>query len=224
MASLTRRLAILAMSALALSACGAANGDGAKGRQSSAPAAGSELGHVKGSPTAPITVIEYASPTCPACKFFHDSIQPTLTAEYIETGKVRFIFREFPLNSLDVDAYAMARCAGEGKFFDVLADLFANQEGIRSAASLSLETARGALATVGTRHGIADNAAFNACMQNREIRRQLADVYATGETFGINGTPTFVINGQVRKFEGEWTTADGWRRQLDALLAEKSAK
>ena len=101
MASLSRRLALVAVSALALVACGAANSDGNK---TETPAAASstveagELGHIKGDKNAPITLIEYASPTCPACKYFHDSIMPEIEAKYIATGKVKFVFREFPIH------------------------------------------------------------------------------------------------------------------------------
>lgn len=219
----SRRFAAVAFSALALVACGAAGGGTSSAENGSAAApAGSELGHVKGDPDAPITIIEYASPTCPACKYFHDNVKPTLEEKFISTGKVKFVFREYPLNEIDIAAYAMARCAGEDKFFDVLDDLFENQEGVRYAAQTGV--VKTTLGAIGQRHGIADKAAFDACLENGEIRKQLADVYATSEKWGVDGTPTFIIDGVKQNFQGDYTTADGFAKQIEAKLAAKGAE
>ena len=219
MVNFSRRFAVLAVSALALAACGAANGTDAAAAGSGGPS--STLGHTLGSEDAPITIIEYASPTCPACKYFHETVKPVLDENYITTGKVRFVFKDYPLNNVDVAAYAMARCAGEGQFFAVLDDLFANQDGIRAAASNGVVTA--ALTAIGQRHGIADAEALDACLNDRDIRQAIADTYATGEQYQVDGTPTFIINGVKRNFAGEFTTADGFSRHLDDLLASLEA-
>ena len=226
MAYLSRRLALVAVSALALVACGAANSDGTKtdttGTTTSTVEAG-ELGHIKGDKNAPITLIEYASPTCPACKYFHDSILPVIEEKYIATGKVKLVYREFPIHGApDVAAYVVARCAGDDKYFDVLDDLFANQDGIVQAAQAGALGAM--LKTVGKRHGIETDEAFDACMADRSIRDKLAAVYQTAEQYNVNGTPTFVINGKVRDFDGDYRSPEGFSRQLDALLAEKGAQ
>lgn len=220
MSLFTRRATIGAIAALSLVACGNANGDnGGDAKPTPAPKGDVQIGHVKGSADAPITLIEYASPTCGACKFFHDSIKPEIEENYIATGKVKFIYREFPLNDIDVAAYAMARCAGEDKYFDVLDDLFASQDGVRTAAQQGVVKA--ALLAIGQRHGIADEAAFDACTTNIEIRQGIADTYQTGEKYGVNGTPTFVINEEVKRFEGEFRTAEGFAEYFDSLLAEE---
>ena len=223
MLTLPRRFAVVALSALALVACGAA-GDGASSSDSSATDANAdgELGHVLGDADAPLTIIEYASPTCPACKYFHDTVKPAIEEKYISTGKVKFVFREYPLNEIDVAAYAMARCAGEDKFFDVLDDLFQNQDGIRYAAQNGV--VKTTLGAIGQRHGIADAAAFDACLSNSEIRKALADTYATSEKWGVEGTPTFIIDGVKHNFQGDYTTADGFSKQIDAKLAELGAQ
>ncbi|MBY9067733.1 DsbA family protein [Hyphomonas sp. WL0036] len=220
----SRRFAAVAFSALALVACGAAGGgtSEAEGGAGAETSADGELGHVKGNPDAPLTIIEYASPTCPACKYFHDSIQPAIEEKFVATGKVKFIFREYPLNEIDVAAYAMARCAPEGKFFDILDDLYENQEGVRYAAQTGV--VKTTLAAIGQRHGIADRATFDACLENREIRQKLADVYATSEKWGVGGTPTFIIDGVKRDFGGEYTTADGFVKQIEAVLAAKGVE
>ncbi|MFN3608945.1 MAG: thioredoxin domain-containing protein [Hyphomonas sp.] len=223
MLTLPRRFAVVAFSALALVACGAA-GDGASPSDTNAPQANAdgELGHVLGSADAPLTIIEYASPTCPACKYFHENVKPALEENFISTGKVRFIFREYPLNEIDMAAYAMARCAGDDKFFDVLDDLFANQDGIRYAAQNGV--VKTTLGAIGQRHGIADTAAFDACLSNSEIRRTIADTYATSEKWGVEGTPTFIIDGVKQNFQGDYTTADGFVKRIEAKLAEKGVQ
>lgn len=219
----TRRFAAVAFSALALAACGAAGGGtSSPGNGQTAPQIDSSVGHVKGEANAPITIIEYASPTCPACKYFHETVKPALEEKFISTGKVQFIFREYPLNEIDVAAYAMARCAGEDKFFDVLDDLFANQDGIRYAAQNGV--VKTTLATIGQRHGIADQAAFDACLSSSEIRKGLADTYATSEKWGVEGTPTFIIDGVKQNFQGDYTTPEGFVKQIEAKLAEKGVQ
>jgi len=223
MLTLSRRFAVVAFSALALVACGAAgDSSSSAGKGGGATNADGELGHIMGSADAPLTIIEYASPTCPACKYFHETVKPTLEEKFISTGKVKFIFREYPLNEIDVAAYAMARCAGEEKFFDVLDDLFANQDGIRYAAQNGV--VKTTLGAIGQRHGIADKEAFDACLANTEIRKALADTYATSEKWGVEGTPTFIIDGVKHNFQGDYTTAEGFAKRIDAKLAEMGAQ
>ena len=221
MALFSRRTASAAFLALALAACG--NGDGAG--KSATPTSGvdsSTTGHVKGSADAPITLIEYASPTCPACKYFHDTVEPELFEKYVATGKVKFVYREYPLNDIDVAAYAMARCAGEDKFFDVLDDLFENQNGVRDAAQNGVVKAT--FVAIGARHGIESEEALDACLADKTILNALADTYQTAEEYGVTGTPTFVINGKVQKFEGEFRDAEGFGKYFDSLLAETAAE
>ncbi|MGA1343883.1 MAG: thioredoxin domain-containing protein [Hyphomonas sp.] len=221
MASLTRRLALLVLPVLALAACGQADGGSAKATPAEA-AVRAELGHVKGDPNAPVTLIEYASPTCGACKFWHDTVQPVIQEKYIDTGKVKLVFREFPLNQIDIAAYSMARCAGPENYFAVINDLFENQRGIIQAAQNSV--AKTALLTIGQKYGIKDAQALDACLTDQAIRNALADVYASAEQYGVNGTPTFVLDGKVRNFEGDYQTAEGFSKQIDAILAEKGIR
>jgi len=218
MASLTRRLALLLFPVLALAACGEANGGSATAPPAEA-AVPAELGHLRGDPKAPVTLIEYASPTCGACKFWHDTVEPVLQEKYIDTGKVKLVYREFPLNQIDIAAYSMARCAGPENYFAVISDLFENQQGIIQAAQNSV--AKTALLTIGQKYGIKDAAALDACLTDKTIRNALAEVYASAEQYGVTGTPTFVLDGKVRNFEGDYQTAEGFSKQIDAILAEK---
>ncbi len=216
-----RRSILAAAMSLALVACGAANGAGPAPANATASSSG-EIGNVLGSATAPVTLIEYASPTCPACKYFHETIKPVIEEKYISTGKVRFVFREYPIHQPDVAAYVVARCAGPDKYFDVLDDLFANQDGIVQAAQVGALS--GALKAIGQRHGIATDEAFDACMNEKSYREQLAAVYQTAEQYNVAGTPTFVLDGQVRMFDGDFRTPEGFSRQIDAALAAKGAQ
>jgi protein-disulfide isomerase len=226
MLTLSRRMALLALPVMALVACGPGSSGATKpdaGKPGPAAAVSNELGHVKGDVNAPITLIEYASPTCPACKYFHDAILPTLEEKYISTGKVKFVYREFPIHDqVDVAAYAVALCAGEDKYFAVLDDLFENQDGIVQAAQVgALGTT---LKTLGKRHGIETDKAFEDCLANPKHRDYLAEVYESGAKLGVGGTPTFVLDGKVRNFEGDFRTPEGFSAQIDAALAAKAGK
>ncbi|HRX75310.1 MAG: thioredoxin domain-containing protein [Hyphomonas sp.] len=211
---LSRRSALAAVSAVLLVACGAKT-DGPAGEMPAITAGD----HVIGSDTAKVTIVEYASPTCPACKYFHDEIQPELIKKYVDTGKVKFVFREYPIHEPDVPAYVMAACAGEGKFFDVLDDLFANQVGVVTAAQNG--TLKPALQTIGKRHGIETEAQFDACMSNRDYRTALADKFQVAtEKWEVNSTPTFIVNGKKHLFENETRSVEGFSKYLDSLLGD----
>jgi protein-disulfide isomerase len=213
---LSRRSALAAVSALMLAACGGGEG----GSTAGVPAI-TKGDHVKGSENAPITIIEYASPTCPACKYFHDDILPALTEKYVVTGKVKFVFREYPIHEPDVPAYVLAMCAGDDKFFDIMDDLFRNQAGVITAAQNG--TLKATLQTIGKRHGIETTAQFDACMENRDYRTALADKYQVAtEKWGVDSTPTFIINGEKHLFGGETGSVENFSKFIDGLLGDEA--
>jgi len=216
----SRRTAFAAVSVLLLVACNKPAATGTGGGQTAAIAAGE---HVKGSDAAPMTLIEYASPTCPACKYFHDSILPDLEENYVATGKVKFVFREYPVHGdVDVAAYVLALCSGDDNFFATLDDLFANQSGIVDAARSGVLKAT--LQTIGKRHGIETEAQFDACMENRAYREVLADKYQVAtDKWNVNSTPTFIINGEEFTFEGDLRSYDGFAKYIDGLIGETPA-
>lgn len=211
----TRRAAMAALTLLAVGACGNANGDAGPG-QTASNGALQEMS--LGDPDAPVTLIEYASPTCPACKQFHETVVPTLKADYVETGKVHYVFREFPTAPANVAiaGFAIARCAGTERYFDVLDDLFANQQGILAAARQG--AVRPALQAVAERHGIVGEAAFDACLEDRDIRRAIADIVMTGEEVGVTGTPTLILQGRKLEPTVQSRTPEGLSRLIDAEL------
>jgi protein-disulfide isomerase len=144
-----------------------------------------------------VTVIEYASITCPHCKAFHDQVFPEFRVQYIDTGKVRFVFRELPTapSALAMAGFLLARCAPEERYFDVLDLLFEKQ--VPLVQSFQARTAREELLKIARPMGISEEQ-FDACLENDA---EIARIQALGEEgyarFGVTGTPSFVIDGQT---------------------------
>lgn len=211
---LSRRTVLFAASMFAMAACGA-SGDDAK---TSTEAALNEIS--LGSDDAPVTLVEYASWTCPHCAQFHDDVVKKLKDEYVDTGKVKYVFREFPTApaEISVAGFAVARCAGDDKYYDVLDELFSRQSAILSIAREGGQV-KAALQQVGANHGITDAAQFEECLKDSDIRRAISASVMAGEEAGVNATPTIFINGD--KVDGyawrEWT---GMQDILNAELGE----
>jgi protein-disulfide isomerase len=201
--------------ALLMVGCGnAAGNDGA------AAASGSGLADMSiGAADAPVTLIEYASITCGHCAQFHHDVLPAIKADYVETGKVRFVFREFPTPpaNIAIAGFALARCAGDDQYFAVLDDLFDSQPGILTAARQG--AAGTALKAIAERHGIAGDEAFDACINDKTIREDIADIVLSGEEFGVNSTPTLILQGEVLDATVQSRTAEGLAGLIDAELA-----
>ena len=160
-----------------------------------------------GAKDAPVTVIEYASMTCPHCANFHMGPFKALKTKYIDTGKVRMIFREFPFDPLALQAAMLARCAGEKHFFGMLNVLFKNQLKWAKASSPQL-----ALAKIARLGGFTE-ARFQACMTNQILADLILQNRLNGsKKFDINSTPSFIVNGV--KTSGNMTI-----KKLDDLLA-----
>ncbi|MEM9669797.1 MAG: thioredoxin domain-containing protein [Pseudomonadota bacterium] len=175
------------------------------------------IGVQMGSDDAQITIVEYASITCTHCKDFHDEVlSATVYDDYVATGKVKFIFREFPLNQIDVAGFAVARCAGEEDYFSVLHTFFDEQDDVISAAQSG--TVLEKLQDIGTSFGL-DISQVDACIEDSEIRRQIAASIDAGQGDGVNSTPSIFVNG-VRQETIESRTAEGMASILDGLLGE----
>jgi len=175
------------------------------------------VGHTKGSKDAPLTLIEYGSLTCGGCKYFHDKILPRIEADYVETGKVRFIFREVLRNDVDTALVAMARCAGEDKFFEATDAMFEHQpEVIKSAQAGTLLDK---FVEIGAPYGITDVDAFNACYADMSIRLDMIEVQESANAYELHGTPTLIINGEEKYVDDDFNSADAFAAYLDAELA-----
>ena len=150
-----------------------------------------------GAADAPVTIVEYASMTCPHCAHFHQTTYPELKRKYVETGKLRFIFREFPLDQLAAAASMLARCAGKDKFFPLLEALFAQQSDwvVQKPLQPLLAIAKQAGFTQQT---------FDQCLANQQILNGIEESRnRAANKFGVNSTPTFFINGKI--FRGALT-------------------
>jgi protein-disulfide isomerase len=163
-----------------------------------------------GSSDAPVTIVEYASMTCPHCAAFYANTFPDLKSKYIDTGKVRFIFREFPLDPLAAAASMLARCAGDDKRNAIVDLLFAQQKNW-AFTEKPLE----ALANLLKQTGMSQSG-FEACLKNQDLYNKIAKVHDhAAEKFGVSATPTFFING--KKENGEMPP-DALEKLLDPLL------
>lgn len=160
-----------------------------------------------GQDTAKVTIIEYASATCPHCAAFHKDVFPALKSEYIDTGKVKFIFREFPLDDLALAAFMVARCAPKEKYFPMLDVFFSTQQ------TWTKDPLPG-LNSIAQQAGMTKDQ-FDACLKNETVAKQILATRKAGEGFGINGTPTFFVNGKV--LNGE-TSIEKFRETINPLL------
>lgn len=175
-----------------------------------------EKGIEYGNPDAPVTLVEYASLTCGHCKTFHETVMPTIKDEYVKTGKVKFVFREFPTPPVQIAlaGFVTARCAGETSHMAVLDDFFLNQNEIFEATRAG--QAESALKDLAARHGI-DGAGFDTCLADLDIRRDIAASIEAGETDGVNSTPSLFLNGE-RLGSVESRTVGGLSDLIDAAL------
>jgi protein-disulfide isomerase len=143
-----------------------------------------------GSETAPVTIIEYASMTCPHCAAFETQVFPKLKEKYIDTGKVRFILREFPLDGLAAAAIMLARCAGPDKYYPLVETLFAQQ------AKWAVRNPIEPLMAIAKQAGFTQQT-FEACINNKDALAKVQQVRdRAANQFKVKATPTFFINGE----------------------------
>ena len=150
-----------------------------------------------GSKDAPIKIVEYASLTCSHCAHFHNDVLPELKTKYIDTGKVYFEFREFPLNDPALKGALTARCLPEDKYEGFIALLFKTQE--HWAGGLDYTAALKQNAKLA---GMSD-ATFDSCLSDPKLKEKMAELMQQGQDkWKINATPTFVINDGAEIISG----------------------
>lgn len=156
-----------------------------------------------GSEKAPVTIVEYASMTCPHCAHFQETTFPTLKKQYIDTGKVRYILREFPLDPVAAAGFMLARCSGDtdsGKYFAIVDTLFRQQRDWAVAKPLP------PLLAIAKQAGFTEET-FHACLANQKLLDGIEAVRQRAvDQYGVNSTPTFFING--KKQTGDVSLAD----------------
>ena len=198
--AISRRHFVAASSALPFTATAAAGLLAPREAQAAKPQI-MESDHVLGFPTAPITIIEYASLTCGHCGNFHNYTFGDLKKDYIDTGKVKFVYRHFPLDRYAFIAAILSECAGDdSKFFEMIDVLFTQQEIWTRKEDPAL-----ALIEIGSEHGVALEE-FVGCLINQELVDAIASESLIGSSqFGVDSTPTIFIQGekyeQGRSFE-----------------------
>ena len=145
---------------------------------------------VQGDANAPVTMIEFADYQCPYCVRFYTDTLPQIEKQYVETGKVKIVYRDFPLSSLHPyaeKAAEAAECAGEqGKYYEMHDLLF--EKGVNGGA----ETYKGYAADLGL-----DTSKFNTCLDSGAMEGEVSKDLQDGANAGVRGTPAFVINGQL---------------------------
>ena len=189
-------LSAVGLAALAASApqlIGDANAQSAAAALVAKPGALPEM--ALGPAKAPVTVVEYASMTCPHCAAFEQNVLPMLRLKYIDTGKVRFVFREFPLDINAAAASMLARCiAGDNteKFYATISLLFKQQDQLVAQTLVTLRL-------IGKQAGMAGQA-VEACEKNQaQLDKIAADQKFAFETLKVDATPTFFVNGEKLK-------------------------
>jgi len=147
---------------------------------------------VLGKEDAPVTVVEYASMTCGHCANFHNKVFPTLKERYIDTGKVRFVMREFPLDKLAIAASMLARCAGGDKTVPLISALFAKQEEWAFVRGNPVPE----LFKIAKQAGFTQES-FDKCLTDQKLMDDIVKIRSrAADEFGVGSTPTFFINGK----------------------------
>ncbi len=204
-ASMSRRAALTAAALAAMATvagCTAKSGGEAKGDMA--------LG---AGPDAKVTVVEYASITCGHCAVWNEEVWPEFKTKYVDTKKVRYVFREFPTPPQDiaVAGFLIARCAGEDKYFDVMHDIMASQKewaaGVPPRTTLYRTAAAAGLSQEQT----------EACITDKAAIEEMSNRIKAGIDAGVTGTPTFIVNG-TKVLD---SSLSGLSEAIDAELAKK---
>tara|TARA_R110002167_G_scaffold15735_5_gene62550 strand:- start:3997 stop:4644 length:648 start_codon:yes stop_codon:yes gene_type:complete len=202
--TMSRRAAMTAaaLTAMAtLAGCGGSSGGAAEGDMA--------LGAPEG---AKVTVVEYASVTCSHCAAWQEEVWPEFKTRYVDTNKVRYVFREFPTPPADIAAagFLIARCAGEDKYFDVIHEIMASQREWQAGVP-----PRTTLVRVATGAGLSEQE-FQACVSDEDAIKALDARVKAGIDAGVNSTPTFLVNG-TRVID---TSLESLSSAIDAELAK----
>jgi protein-disulfide isomerase len=196
-----KALALLLLCFMSAAAAGAAPGTAAALTE-----------QVLGRSDAPVTMIEYSSLTCPHCADFHRDTLPKLKAQYIDSGQMRYIYRDFPTSPLALGAGTIAHCVEPSRYFGFLDLLYADQK--------AWATSQNPLAELKIRAQLAglSSEKVDACLKNEVLLKAIQQRQEAGaQQYKIDSTPTFIINGQV--VSGARPLAD-FQKAIDAALAQ----
>jgi len=167
---------------------------------------------VLGKADAPVTIVEYGSLSCPHCAHFTTAILPQIQKKWIDTGKAKLVFRDFPLDQEAMAAEIVARCAPVDKYYGLVDAFFANQD-----KWVVQKDWKGALQRLALLGGVGKKQ-FDTCLDNKSLADQVAQSRLTAsKDLGVDATPTFFING--KKFEGD-PTVEGFDQALSGATAK----
>jgi protein-disulfide isomerase len=176
--------------------------------------------HTLGSANAPVQVVEYAAPTCPICARWDMTVFPAFRPAYVDKGKVFYVFRVFPLQSVDLAVEAMGRCLAKKDYFQFIDMMYRNQpkwdpDGYQIADQQS------ALVDMGKIAGMSP-AQVDSCTSNQaELQKISATGEFAGKTYNINSTPSFIIDGVFH--QQDMMTPESMRDTIDAELKRKQS-
>ena len=165
-----------------------------------------------GPANAPVTITEYASMTCPHCAAFNAEVFPKIKSTYIDTGKIRYVFREFPLDIKAAAGSMLARCIAKddaGKYFAVVDMLF------RQQSDWVMKNTTETLTRIGKQAGLSEKAVEDCLKDQALLDKIAADQKYAAEVLKVNSTPTFFINGDVIKGEASF---DEFDKKIKSLL------
>jgi protein-disulfide isomerase len=161
---------------------------------------------------APVTITEYASMTCPHCAAFNEAVFPKIKVAYIDTGKIRYVFREFPLDIKAAAASMLSRCIAKddsAKYFAVTDLLF------RSQSDWVVKNTTEALTRIGKQAGLSQQQVEDCLKDQPLLDKIVADQKYASDVLKVNSTPTFFLNGE--KIKGE-TSFEEFDKRIKALL------
>lgn len=165
-----------------------------------------------GSVDAPVTMIEYSSLTCPHCAHAHETVLPKLIKQYVETGKLRIVFNDFPLNQQAMDASKVSRCMGPDQYFGFLTLLFSSIEQWAYGGKHPDLLIQDAVMA-----GLPEDKA-KACLADKDVEQALVEsVQAAVRSYNVQSTPTFILNDGAARIEGARDYSE-FQRAIDALL------
>jgi len=167
---------------------------------------------VMGDPNAPVEIIEYASLACPACRHFHENIFPTIKTEYIDTGKVKFIYRDFPTNTPALAAAMIARCAGPDRHTGMV-DIFFDTQSQWGRSENPLQ----ALTMVARMAGLGPTE-VDQCIKNSDLMNGIQDnAKKANEEKGVSATPTVFVAGKMSEHGMD---LDNLKKEIDAAVKD----
>lgn len=170
---------------------------------------------VIGSSTAPVTIVEYSSLSCPHCAQFHEDVLPGVKAQLLDSGRAKLVFRHFALNEPALRAAQLVQCAPAEKRESFLKTLFAGQKEWAFSSSF-----KDALKPYAAGAGM-DSAAFDSCLADKEGENEiLATRQEAGTKVGVNATPSFYINSVAL---ADWSSVEGFAKAVDAAAKASEA-